>query len=108
MDGTNAGRHNERDPVCKRAVYSGRVQGVGFRYAAQELAADFDLNRYVRNLPKGTVEVLAEGPAGDVEKFFTSIRPRIAGYINDKCIQAAPPPGNTRFQIRYGATWRLL
>ncbi len=101
MDGTNAGRHNERDAVCKRAVYAGRVQGVGFRYAAQELAADFDLNGYVRNLPEGTVEVLAEGPAGDVEKFFTAIERRMAGYIDDKSIQDAPPPGRKGFQIRY-------
>jgi acylphosphatase len=101
MDGTNAGRHNERDLVCRRAVYSGRVQGVGFRYAVVELAADFDVSGYVRNLPEGTVEVLAEGPADDVEEFLTAIERRMAGYIHDKSIQDAPSPGRKGFQIRY-------
>jgi acylphosphatase len=101
MDGTNAGRHNERDVVCKHAVYSGRVQGVGFRYAVQELAADFDVNGYVRNVLDGTVEVLAEGVADDVAKFLAAIERRMAGYIRDKSIQDAPSPGKKGFQIRY-------
>jgi acylphosphatase len=66
-----------------------------------ELAADFDVNGYVRNLPEGTVEVLAEGPADDVEEFLTAIERRMAGYIHDKSIQDAPSPGRKGFQIRY-------
>ncbi|HSJ06659.1 MAG TPA: acylphosphatase [Longimicrobiales bacterium] len=41
----------------------GRVQGVGFRAFARELARDLSLAGYVRNRPDGSVEVVAEGPA---------------------------------------------
>ena len=49
--------------VCKHAYYSGRVQGVGFRFTAQHVAEGFAVAGFVRNQPDGTVEVLAEGPA---------------------------------------------
>ena len=43
------------------AVVHGRVQGVGYRYFVLEQAAALDLNGWTRNLPDGTVEVLAQG-----------------------------------------------
>ncbi|MGQ0600078.1 MAG: acylphosphatase [Anaerolineales bacterium] len=44
------------------AVVSGRVQGVNFRYSTLQRAQVLRLAGWVRNLPNGTVEVLAEGP----------------------------------------------
>ena len=42
--------------------FTGRVQGVGFRYTAQHLARGFpSLKGYVRNLPDGRVEMVVEG-----------------------------------------------
>ena len=41
--------------------YSGRVQGVGFRYTAKTVAAGFEITGTVRNLPDGRVELVAEG-----------------------------------------------
>ena len=43
------------------AVVHGRVQGVGYRYFVLEQAAALELNGWTRNLPDGTVEVLAQG-----------------------------------------------
>ena len=43
------------------AYYSGSVQGVGFRFAAQRAASNFGLTGWVRNLGDGRVEVLCEG-----------------------------------------------
>lgn len=44
-----------------RAVVSGRVQGVCFRAYTRERARDLKLAGYVRNLPDGSVEIVAEG-----------------------------------------------
>lgn len=45
-----------------RFIVKGRVQGVGFRWFVTREAARLDLAGYVRNLPDGTVEVVAQGP----------------------------------------------
>ena len=45
-----------------RYIVSGRVQGVGFRWFVMREATRLDLAGYVRNLPDGTVEVVAQGP----------------------------------------------
>jgi acylphosphatase len=44
-----------------RMIVSGRVQGVGFRYAARDEAQDLGLKGWVRNRPSGDVEIVAEG-----------------------------------------------
>jgi len=55
--------------VARRFLVSGRVQGVGFRYFAQEAAATEGLSGWIRNLPDQRVEVLAEGDAEALERF---------------------------------------
>jgi acylphosphatase len=49
------------------AVVTGRVQGVGFRYAVRQKAASLELNGWVRNLVTGAVELEAEGEPESVE-----------------------------------------
>ena len=55
--------------VARRFLIRGDVQGVGYRFFAQRAAARHQIVGYVRNLPDGTVEALAEGPANSVESF---------------------------------------
>jgi acylphosphatase len=87
--------------VCKRVLYSGRVQGVGFRYTAQGLAAGYPVAGYVRNLPDGDVELMAEGEAESVEAFLGAVARRMAGYINHTTFQDATPTGQPGFRIRH-------
>ncbi len=42
-------------------IISGRVQGVGFRFSAYDEAKDLALAGWVRNIPSGEVEIVAEG-----------------------------------------------
>ena len=56
-----------------RIIYSGRVQGVGFRYTTHNISARYDVSGYVKNLPDGTVEVVVTGPAGEVSDFMAEI-----------------------------------
>jgi len=87
--------------VCKHVFYSGRVQGVGFRYTAQNVAEDFEVAGYVRNLPDGTVEVLAEGSPQQVDAFLTALAQRMAGYIEQTRVVEEGPSGAKDFRVRY-------
>jgi acylphosphatase len=57
-----------------QVLYSGQVQGVGFRYAVKSVATGFDVTGSVRNLPGGGVELLAEGAKDELEAFRQAIR----------------------------------
>jgi acylphosphatase len=86
--------------VCKRVFYSGRVQGVGFRYTTRHLAQRYPVAGYVRNLPDGRVEVLAEGAAPQVEAFLAAVEQQMAPYIRSRTVQEEPPQGYRGFVIR--------
>jgi acylphosphatase len=51
------------------AVVSGRVQGVSFRYYTARTARTMGIVGWVRNLPDGTVQVVAEGDDADLDRF---------------------------------------
>lgn len=55
--------------IARKFVLTGRVQGVGFRYFTQRVAARYQVRGYVRNLDDGRVEAFAQGPANSVEAF---------------------------------------
>jgi acylphosphatase len=54
--------------------YSGRVQGVGFRYTVKSLTPGFEVTGTVRNLPDGRVELVAEGDRAELDAFRQAIR----------------------------------
>lgn len=65
-----------------RVYYSGRVQGVGFRYNAKSVAAGFEITGTVRNLDDGRVELIAEGERDELEAFRVAIRDSgMAGFV---------------------------
>jgi acylphosphatase len=64
-----------------RAFFSGRVQGVGFRYQSLQVAREFDVSGWVQNLPDGRVLLEAEGARGEVHDFIAAVQERLASYI---------------------------
>lgn len=66
-------------------IYSGRVQGVGFRYTVKQVAAGYAVTGTVRNLPDGRVELLAEGARVELEAFRQGIRDAgLDGFIRQE------------------------
>jgi acylphosphatase len=101
MDKRSTTVHNETVMVCKQIRYTGRVQGVGFRYTAQRLAQDFAVAGYVRNLRSGDVELVAEGTAEEVDAFLAAIARQMGGYIEQTSVQDVTPGGYKGFSIRH-------
>ena len=61
--------------------YTGRVQGVGFRYQTYRIAEEFEVSGYVRNLADGRVLVKAEGEEGEVARFKREIETQMEPFI---------------------------
>lgn len=81
--------------------FSGRVQGVGFRYTARQVAQEFEVAGCVQNLPDGRVRLEAEGVAAEVEAFIAAVQERMAGFIRQTERQAAERAPQLRgFTIR--------
>jgi acylphosphatase len=89
----------------KRAhvFYSGRVQGVGFRYTAREVACGYEVTGFVRNLHDGRVEMVAEGNEEEVRAFLDAIQAsQLAGYIRGADVRWAEATGEfAGFGIRF-------
>ena len=77
--------------IAKHIIFSGRVQGVGFRFTARRIAVRYELSGFVRNLPNGTVEMFAQGCVDDVDRCLRDINESFAGYIRGAKIEDALP-----------------
>ena len=68
-------------------LYSGNVQGVGFRYTTKTVAAGFEVTGIVRNRTDGRVELVAEGGRAELEAFRDAVHGAgLAGFIRDEQI----------------------
>ena len=54
-------------------LYTGRVQGVGFRATVRHVARGYDVTGTVRNLPDGRVELTAEGTKEELQAFVEAV-----------------------------------
>ena len=93
--------------ACQHVVYHGRVQGVGFRLTATQIARQFPLSGYVKNMPNRTVEMVVRSDALTLEQFLKKLESAFTGHIDRREIREATPnecfeietqPG---FEIRY-------
>jgi acylphosphatase len=78
---------------ARRVLYSGRVQGVGFRYTARRIAQQHTVTGFVRNLDDGRVELVAEGAASEIDGLLAEIAEAMSGYIRDVRVDAIPVTG---------------
>ncbi|MDD5348294.1 MAG: acylphosphatase [Candidatus Omnitrophica bacterium] len=67
--------------------YSGRVQGVGFRYTVEDLALNLGVTGWVKNLRDGRVELVAEAEEGTVRDFLDRVNDNFSRAIRDADIQ---------------------
>ena len=87
----------------RRVHFSGRVQGVGFRYTCQSLSARFDVSGYVRNLADGRVELVIEGDPVEIDRFLATIQAEMGLYIREIQAEFESPDDNplSGFTIRH-------
>jgi acylphosphatase len=91
-------------PIERRRVYySGRVQGVGFRFISQRLARAFQVSGSVRNLSDGRVELIAQGDSEVVATFLEAVARELAENIHEIHAESEPvtDPHEREFSIRY-------
>ena len=84
-------------------TYSGRVQGVGFRFSTREVAWGFEVTGFVRNLADGRVELVAEGEEAEAQAFLAAIHDtQLDNYIRNENVTWRPATSEfTDFEIRY-------
>jgi acylphosphatase len=86
----------------REVVFRGRVQGVGFRYTAVQIAERFPVTGFVKNLPDGRVQLVAEGEPAKVEGFAGAVAAELDRYIADTLVTVSPATGEfTNFSIRF-------
>jgi acylphosphatase len=83
--------------------YSGKVQGVGFRYTVREVACGYEVTGYARNLPDGRVELVAEGDEEEAAAFLEAIRAsQLGSHIRHADVNWREATGEFNgFDIRY-------
>ncbi|NMC21999.1 MAG: acylphosphatase [Thermogutta sp.] len=85
----------------REIYYSGRVQGVGFRYTTLQIAAGFNVTGYVENLADGRVHLVAEGPSEELDQFTRAVSARLAYHIRTTEESRGPATGRfSGFTIR--------
>jgi acylphosphatase len=93
------------DLVRVRVLIGGRVQGVAYRFFAERSASRLDITGWVRNLPDGRVEVLAEGTEPRIATFLSRLEagPALA-RVDSFEVRREPATGEyTAFRIGFSS-----
>ena len=67
--------------------FFGTVQGVGFRYTTLSFAQQLSLTGWVKNLPNGSVEAVAEGPREKIEELLLKLKGQFGGFIREERVE---------------------
>jgi acylphosphatase len=104
MEVEEYGAETARKTVKRRRMhifYSGKVQGVGFRYTTRNVAMGYEVAGAVRNLPDGRVELIAEGLKEELEAFQQGVRDSgLGSFISNEEVSWGDATGGFRgFEI---------
>ncbi len=89
------------ESITQRTLYSGRVQGVGFRWTVERFARGFPVTGFVRNLSDGRVELVASGTAETLNSLHAAIATHFASNITSVDSESVDNPENWEdFRIR--------
>ena len=87
--------------IRKRAIVTGMVQGVGFRWSVREQARGLGVTGWARNRADGSVEVEVEGAETDVGRMLDWLRAGPPGSsVESVAVTDAAPEGDDAFRIR--------
>ena len=70
--------------------YSGRVQGVGFRYTTHRVAQGFRVVGFVKNLPDGRVQLVVEGESAELDAFLGKLSDAVGGMVQSAEAHSGP------------------
>lgn len=89
--------------IRQEVFFTGRVQGVGFRYTTSRIAGDFSVTGFVRNLADGRVHLVAEGTPREITRFIAAIEEQMRGNIQhaDKSIKTEGTGEFDSFGVQY-------
>ncbi len=73
--------------------FTGRVQGVGFRWTTCRVARDHEAIGTVRNLPDGRVELIVEGEPAKLDGLIAAIQQRMSRNITGTAVEQSPATG---------------
>ena len=92
----------QEEQIRWTVLFSGTVQGVGFRYTTRRLAGGFAITGQVRNLPDGRVELVAEGTPTELQALLDAVERALGRYIRDRRVTEAPASGHMQgFSIAF-------
>jgi acylphosphatase len=91
------------DHTAFTATVTGRVQGVGYRYAVMDVAQELGLVGWVRNAQDGSVETWAQGDGLLLEQFIAFLRqgPRLATVQSVDILSVDPDASLRGFALRF-------
>jgi acylphosphatase len=86
--------------IARHIIFTGRVQGVGFRFTAHSIARRCRLTGTVRNLPDGSVEMIAQGRPDDIRDCIRDLQETF-NITDAQTTNIACDPRCTEFKITF-------
>jgi acylphosphatase len=79
--------------IARQILFSGRVQGVGFRYTTKRIAGGFDVTGWVKNLPDGRVEMqMMAADSDELNAFIEAINEsELGSFIKEREVHVIEP-----------------